>query len=135
MNAQSLVPVAAGKVADTWPSIRPMLERLRARFNERWLPEHVFMECVNGTSYLWTTPDLCGFVVLQVIATPYARDLHVWIACNETGARAGDYLSQIKAIAAENDCQSITFESDRIGWLRELPNVQVRKHYSIAVGG
>lgn len=135
MTAQALVPVAVGDIASVWPSIRDRLQAMSARFKERWMPEHVFLECMNGSSYLWTTADLCGFVVLQILATPYARDLHVWIACNETDARAGDYLDQIKVIAAENGCTAITFESDRLGWLRELPEVRVRKHYSIEVGG
>lgn len=117
-----------------WPFIRPKLEATRDRFNERWLPEHVFFECMNGSSYLWTTPDLCGFVVLQILASPYARDLHVWIACNETDARAGEFIEQLKAIAAENGCQKVTWESDRKGWLKEVAGVTARTIYSVDVG-
>lgn len=134
MNADPLVRVTPAELGAVWPKIRDRIEAVRARRREAWLAEHVFHEIMAGGAYLWTTPDLRGFVVLQVLAAPYARDLHVWIAWNDTEARAGDYLDQLKALAADNGCQEITFESERNGWLKALPGVRLRQRFSVAVG-
>lgn len=134
MTALPLEIVPANQVAKVWPQIRDRIESIRKRFNEPWLPEHVFHELIQGGTYLWTTPDLRGFVVLQVLASPYARDLHVWMAWNSAQGRAGEYMEQLKAIAAEQHCDSVTFASDRGGWIRELPGVRVRQTYTVAVG-
>ena len=126
---QPLIMRKASEASALWPHIRPALEALLERQPDAWLPEHVFHEIMLGTSYLWTTPDLCGFVVLQVRVSPYARDLHVWIACNGTDARAGDFFPQLKAIAAEQDCTAVTFESGREGFGRAIPELEGRYLY------
>lgn len=134
MTTQALTKVPIEELAVVWPKVRDRIQALRDRFDEPWLPEHVFLEIMQGGTYLWTTGDLRGFVVLQVLASPYSRDLHVWMAWNDTEARVGDYLEQLKALATEHGCQEITFESERAGWLKALPGVRLRKRFAIAVG-
>lgn len=129
-----LVKVSPAELPDVWPKVRDRIEEIRSRFNEQWLPEHIFYEILQGGTHLWTTPDLRGFVVLQVLVSPYARDLHVWLAWNDTEARVADYFEQLKALAEENGCQNVTGESDRMGWLRAIPGIRVRQRYMVPVG-
>ena len=116
-----------------WPLIRERLAALATR--EMWIPEEVFAELVGSGTYLWTTPEAEGFVVLQIHQTPFERVLHCWIACNSSETPAADYLPQLCEIASENNCARVTWESDRRGWGRAIPEARVRFHFSVPVGG
>jgi hypothetical protein len=117
-----------------WVQVRDRIEAIRAASNEPALAEHIFYEIMEARAHLWTTADLRGFVVLQVLPSPYATDLHVWMAWNEAG-HAGDFMEQLKVIAADNGCTSLTFASNRAGWLRRFPEAQVMRTFRIPVGG
>jgi hypothetical protein len=135
MNAAMLEPIPVKAVRTVWPLIRSRLENLQTRFNETWVPEDIFHEILSGNAYLWTTPLAVGFVVLQIHSSPYERDLHVWIACNSTQAHAGEFMPQLVEIAADHQCNRVTWESGRKGWDRAVPSASVRYLYSVPVGG
>lgn len=129
-----LMPMTAQQARDAWPSIKDRVAALSAAHGEAWMGEDVFHQLQCGNSHLWALDDLSGFVVLQVFVTSYERVLHVWICCNNSGNRMADYFDQIKGIAAENDCQRVTFESSR-RYERALPGLKVRYLYSAEIGG
>lgn len=129
-----LEPVGNDRLREVWPAIRERVAAVCERAAERWVPEDVFAEILVGNSFLWTLPDLSGFLVLRVFATAYDRTLHAWICCNASEDRIAGYLEQLKAIADENGCSRITWESDR-RYHRALPGVRVTYAYSIDVGG
>lgn len=134
-DAPPLVIVNTDEVRKVWPHVRDRVVALAANHDEAWLAEDVYLELARGGSYLWTTPDLEGFVVIQIHSTPFERDLHVWIACNRTDAPAGEFIPQLKDIAAEAQCDRVTWESSRKGWERAIPGVSVRYSLSVQVGG
>lgn len=133
--ADLLEPIPAHALRLVWPMVRSRLEALQVRDGATWLAEDVFHDVLLGNSYLWTTPLAAGFVVLQIHSTPFEKDLHVWIACNSSGARAGEFMPQLVDIAAAHGCDRVTWESGRRGWERAVPEASVRYLYSVPVGG
>lgn len=124
----SVIPAA--EVRAVWPHLRERLEHVITRNAESWLVEDVYLAIMRGEAYLWATEALGCFVVLQVqVSSHGARDLHVWIASEETDLRAVDYMEQIRHIGQEAQCDRVTFESPR-KWGRALPGLTVRYLYS-----
>jgi len=128
----SLAPVSLEELRLVWPDVRDRIAAIAARFEQPWIADDVFHELLVGNSHLWVSDDRSLFVVLRVFATMYERTLHVWVAGNSAGSM-GDYLEDVKAIAADNACSRITWESDR-KYHRALPGVKVTYAYSIDVG-
>jgi hypothetical protein len=89
---------------------------------------------MEGGTHLFTTPDFSGFLVTQILVSPYSRKLHVWLASNVGDGDRGDFFEQLKSIAAENNCDTITFVSDRAGWKRVFPGVRATTLYSFDGG-
>lgn len=128
-----LLPVSLEELRGVWPDVRDRIAAIAARFDQPWIAEDVFHELVVGNSHLWVSEDRTLFAVLRVFATMYERTLHVWVAGNDGPAPMEAYLEAMKAIAADNACSKITWESDR-KYRRALPGVKVTYAYSIEVG-
>jgi hypothetical protein len=124
-------PTELGRV---WPHVRDRVVALSQLPGEDWLPEHVFHEIMEGGTHLFTSPDFHAFLVTQILASPYSRKLHVWLASNVGDGDRADFFEQLKSIAAENDCDTITFVSDRAGWRRTFPGIRATTLYSYQVG-
>lgn len=131
MTCPPLSIVTSDQLRVAWPKVRARIDKLAE--GEPWSMEDVFHECVVGNAYLWTTPRLDGFVVLQIAATAYSRELNVWIAVNSSKVGAAAYWEQLKEIARSNNCQRVTFECSRRGFERLVPGLAVRFHYSEGV--
>lgn len=129
MMDEALSIVSAGELRRFWPLVRDRIASLCAATNEPWLPEDVYHELLTGASHLWITPRADGFVVLSIMVAPYTRDLHVWIACNDTVARAAEFWPQLREIASAHSCNRLMFESPR-RWERAIPGLTVRHIYS-----
>lgn len=129
-----LVHVKPEFLGRAWPLIRDRVAELSRLPGEDWLPEHVFHELMLGGTNLFTTPDFRGFLVTQILASPYSRKLHVWLASNVGDGVRSEFMAQLFDVAAENDCDTITFVSDRTGWERAFPRARATKLYSISVG-
>lgn len=113
-----------------WPELRARVQGIIDRSGDPMLVEDVFAAILRGEAYLWTTPNLGCFVVLQVqVSSHGARDLHVWLASEETEHHAVDYMDQIRHIGREAQCDRVTFESPR-KWGRALPGLTIRYLYS-----
>lgn len=130
-----LFMVPATEFRAVWPEVRDRVDALLV--DDPAVQEDVFHEILVGNAYLWTTADRSGFVVLQILATAYSRDLHVWLCHNGTGAPATAYLPQLLELARDerHGCSRVTFRSSRRGFERLLPGVQVEYHYSMGVDG
>lgn len=127
--------VPTDQVRDVWPKIRDAVAEVHALdADSGWIPEDVYFELVRGGTYLWTTDDVRGFIVTQVLENPYSRKLHVWIAHNAGGDWTPEFFEQLKDLAASNNCNSITFVSDRTGWKRVIPGIRATTHYSFELG-
>jgi hypothetical protein len=126
------VPPAALK--GIWPHIRDRVQQLSELPGEDWLPEHVFHEILAGGTHLFTTSDFHAFLVTQILVSPYSRKLHVWLASNVGDGDRGDFFEQLKSIAAENNCDTISFVSDRAGWKRAFPGIRATTLYSYDMG-
>lgn len=133
MTTNSLKVVKPETIREVWPIVRERIAQLAIDNDEPWLAEDVFIDLINARSFLWVTEDCGGFVVVTAVVTPFLRDLHVWIACNDTIARAADYLPEMKRIATLMNCWRVVFESPR-RWERALPDVSVRYFYLIDAG-
>jgi hypothetical protein len=129
-----LLPVATEDVRHVWPQIRDRVAKLVGDLGEPCLPEDVYFELARGGTYLWTTDDVRGFIVVQVLVNPYSRTLHVWMASSEKGDWSPAVFDQIKAIATDNKCGFITFASDRTGWKRALRGIRATTLYTFEVG-
>ncbi|HEX8418817.1 MAG TPA: hypothetical protein VF638_02255 [Sphingomonas sp.] len=121
--------IPAAEIRAVWPDVRDRIAGIAEACGEPWIADDVFHEILVGNAYLWGTADLGCFVVLMVEATAYSRDLRVWIASEETDARAAEYVPQLQAIASEAQCNRVIFDSPR-RWERALPGVTVRYSYS-----
>jgi hypothetical protein len=130
----ALMHAPPGSLRWVWPHIRDRVTELSNLPGEDWLPEHVFHEIMEGGTQLFTTEDFSGFLVTQILVSPYSRKLHVWIASNVGDGDRGDFFEQLKSIAAENNCDTITFVSDRAGWKRVFPGVRATTLYSYSIG-
>lgn len=113
-----------------WHAIRDRVADLAAKSGSDWIADDVFHEILIGEGHLWVTPEYGGFVVLQIRASGYTRELYVWIACNETQARARDYWPQLMELARFNKCRRTIFDSTRRGFERHMPNLKVMYSYS-----
>jgi hypothetical protein len=120
-------------VRDVWPLVRDRVAAMAAACDEAWMPEDVFQQLVVGDAYLWGTPDLSGFLVLQIATQPYGRELHCWLCFNDTGEPPIAYWDQLLEIARDNRCVAVTFENDRQGFQRAIPGLRVRYMYRAAV--
>lgn len=132
MIADRLIMILPDALGRAWPLVRDRIAAIAARDGEPWIAEDVFFDIRRGSAYLWATEDFGGFVVLTIQEAPYARDLHIWIGCEDTEANVADYWPQLLEIAAENRCKRIFFESQR-RWDRALPGLTARRIYSCPV--
>jgi hypothetical protein len=130
----ALMFVPPSQLGRIWPELRERVTALSELPGEDWLPEHVFHEIMEGRTHLFTTADFSGFLVTQILVSPYSRKLHVWIASNVGDGDRGDFFEQLKSIAAENNCDTITFVSDRAGWKRAFPGIRATTLYSYDMG-
>lgn len=128
-----LAPLDYEQRRAAWPALRPRLAALAARTGEPWMPEDVFHLTTMGHAILWATDDLGCFIVTQIDEQPWGRSLVVWIASEETDARAADYMEQVREIGQNSNCSRITFTSPR-RWQRALPGLKVRFEYSFEAG-
>jgi hypothetical protein len=127
--------VPTEQVRAYWPRIRDAVVAVHALDpHSGWIPEDVYFELARGGTYLWTTEDVRGFIVTQVLVNPYSRNLHVWIAHNAGGDWSPQFFDQLKDMAAAENCTSIQFVSDRTGWKRALPGIRASTLYSFDVG-
>jgi hypothetical protein len=112
-----------------WPMVVDRMKALASEYGDGWIAEDVFVDLVAGGAYLWGTENLEGFVVLTILTAPWGKDLNVWIADNETLQRAAVYWEQLKQIARDNGCQRVVFESEREGFTKAIPSLEVRYRY------
>jgi len=129
MSAPELRIVGLAELRIAWLAVRDRVAKLGLDNEEPWIADDIYHELVNQTAFLWVTPEYAGFVVLEINVTPYLSELHVWIADNETEARAAEFWPQLKIIGEGCKCQRVTFASRRNGWRRAMPNLQVRHIY------
>lgn len=127
-----LLPLDYEERRTAWPELRTRLAALAARTGEPWMSEDVFHLTTMGQATLWATDDLGCFIVTQIDEQPWGRSFVVWIASEETDARAIDYMEQVRLLAAEANCSRVTFSSPR-RWERALPGLTVRREYSFSV--
>lgn len=113
-------------VREAWPLVRDRIAAIARDCGEPWMPEDVFVQLMAANAYLWGTPDLSGFLILQVSAQPYGRELHCWIVSNQTGEPPSAYWDQLLEIAREQNCVAVTFENDRPGFQRAIPGLRRR---------
>ena len=127
-----LVPLTIEAARKYWPYAQPLIEALRVKCNERWQVTDVWDEIEDRTAVLCVAFDEqkepAGIIVYQVATTAYSRDLHLWIVCENSVARAADYWPQIRVIRDANRCNAITFESPR-RWEKAVPSLKVRYLY------
>lgn len=121
--------IPADYVRVVWPDIKERLDALAAEYGDGWIPEDIFVELVTGGAYLWATPQMQGFVVLTILVAPWGKDLNVWVADNETRTNAAVYWEQLKQIARDNNCTAVVFDSEREGFARAIPSLNVRFRY------
>lgn len=131
MTAPLLIHVGPSDLRRIWPMIRERVAGIAVATGEPWIAEDVYAEIAAGTAWLWATDDLGCFIVIQIGVATYSRDLVVWVASEETDARAADFLPQVQVMARECGCTRVVFNSPR-RWDRALPGLTVRHQYSFA---
>lgn len=134
MTIETLKVVPPERIREVWPLIRERISALSVDAAEPWMAEDVFADLVGARSFLWVTEECRGFIIVSTWTAPFARDLHVWIACNDMMDNAAAYLPEVKRIAKVMNCWRVVWESPR-RWERALPGVSTRYLYSIDLGG
>lgn len=113
-----------------WPNVVDRIKDLSEEAGDGWLAEDVYVELVTGAAYLWGTEQMAGFVVLVILVAPWGRDLHVWIADNDTQENAAYYWPQLLQIARDHQCSQVVFSSKRKGFAKAIPDLEVTYRYS-----
>lgn len=131
-EAAQLWPLDYAAARAAWPTLRPRLTALAEKTGEPWMPEDVLHLIALGTAKLLATEDLGCFIVTQIDEQPWGRFFVVWIASEETDARAFDYMDQVREYARAAECDRVVFSSPR-RWERALPGLTVRHEYSFSV--
>lgn len=125
-----LEQIPADLIRVVWPDIVDRIKDLSEEAGDGWLAEDVYVELVTGAAYLWSTEKMQGFVVLVILTAPWGRDLHVWIADNETQSNAAFFWPQLLTIAREHQCHQVVFSSKRKGFAKAIPDLEVTYRYS-----
>jgi hypothetical protein len=104
-----------------WERVRAGLLRVQENSVEDWIPEDIYMSLKLNNSALYLIEDKAGdylgFMILQVLPTFHAKRLHVWCgySTNEQPLLR-IFLREVKEIAKQCGCKSVTFTSPRDEW-------------------
>jgi hypothetical protein len=127
----ALTPVPINMVPVFWPALVDELDRIAVRCDEPWRAGNVLAAIGRDEATLCIAYDggvSIGFMIYQIAATDYSRDLHIWIAGGGTLERMREFWPLIREIAVARNCGAITLESPR-RWERALNFLQVRYLY------
>lgn len=106
-----------------WDQVKPGLAAVRAKSNDSWREEDVYMSCKQGhsTFHIGTVDgEYAGFLVLTPTQSFDGPVLHIWLTYSE----ARDFcvfengIEFIKECAVKMNAKRITFFSPRKGWER-----------------
>lgn len=112
-----------------WDTVRPGLERVKAKINAPWRVEDVYVACVVGTAHLYLGAP--GFVVVQPKTDPFTQEqeLLVWIAYSEEQDSVSRFQEAVDALALDHGFSKLTMWSNRPGWERNDGWTQIAAVY------
>ena len=70
-----------GSIRDDWDVVGPILRELCQNYEQAWIPEDIYAECVSGKSLYFCTAE--GFVVCKTYVEEYSGKevFFIWVAC------------------------------------------------------
>lgn len=109
-----------------WHLVKPGIEEILEDLNkeclqELWVPEDVWSSIRLGESILWMSDE--GFVITQVRQDKFTgqRQFFVWMgySYNPDNNVLNNNQIQLEQIARANQCELISFSSNRRGFLKK----------------
>jgi hypothetical protein len=111
MTFEYIPPADIRKV---WDKIKPGLEVVRRRTDEKWLDEDVYFELKSGAAQLFVMDT--GFFIVNAMKNQWTQEsvLHLWIAYNDTIDDVScETHSKLRELAHNIGTNKITFTSPR----------------------
>lgn len=105
-------------VRDRWEFISFGLKRILRKSPESWIPEDVFANLGTNKAFLWmvfndsNTPE--GFFILE----RNGNCCHIWCAWAVAPNLLEDGVAFIENIAREAGADKLTFDTNRVGWVK-----------------
>ena len=133
--ARKLLPLNPSEVREKWLEvIRPMIDLVRVKTGERWLPDDVFAEIQKGVAHLYVGDLPDGEREQSIIVFKkyheYGEDvLRIWIACNlDRTAGIKDFADSVRDIARWAGCRRVVWDSPRIGYKHVMPDIKLKSY-------
>lgn len=117
-----LSPVPVAGVRDVWPTVKVGLDYMLEKYQDRWLPEDVYMELRSGTAFLYMIDGdegNVGFTVVKNKTDFDGNNLFVWILYAEPHALKhyrDAILGEFDKLAKSIKAKRIQHHSPRSGW-------------------
>lgn len=101
-----------------WDFIRFGLSRILRKSPEVWIPEDVYVNLVSGKAFLWLVladnDTKEGFFILE----KNGDTCHIWCAWAVAPNLLEDGVAHIETLAREFGAQKLTFDTNRVGWVK-----------------
>lgn len=101
-----------------WDFIRFGLSRILRKSPEAWIPEDVYVNLGIGKAFLWLVladnGNAEGFFILE----PNGDTCHIWCAWAVSPNLLEDGVVHIEKIARETNAKRLTFDTNRVGWVK-----------------
>lgn len=105
-------------VRERWDFIRFGLSRILRKPPEKWIPEDVYTSIYANKAFLWMvyaendTPE--GFFILE----RNGDTCHIWCAWAVAPNLLEDGVAHIETLAREFGAHKLTFDTNRVGWVK-----------------
>ena len=112
--------------------IKPLLNIVLRKTDERWLPEDVYAALQMETAYLWCAFNEHGRIAalsIFQVRQEFGEDcLFCWIGINLSKYHMRHFQDQYKEIARGAGCKRIVWESTRRGYDRVFEDAEIRSY-------
>lgn len=103
-------------IRDVWKDIE---KPLRDTIHPAESPEELYHLCRIGQAHVFTCPE--GFIVLQEFMSGTKKVVHIWIAYGTGGNLIQTHLPDIEELARSVGAKELSFNTQRKGFERALP--------------
>lgn len=105
-------------VRENWEFIRFGLSRILRKSPEPYIPEDVYVNLGIGKAFLWLVvadnDTKEGFFILE----KNGDTCHIWCAWAIAPNLLEDGVAHIETLAREFGAQKLTFDTNRVGWVK-----------------
>ena len=105
-------------VKQRWDFIRFGLSRILRKSPELYIPEDVYLNLGIGKAFLWLVLSDNGNAEGFFILEKNGDTCHIWCAWAVAPNLLDDGVAHIETLAREFGAQKLTFDTNRVGWVK-----------------